>query len=515
MKSPSRIGFTGERVLLFALVAAKLVLNLLLDQRYGYFRDEFYYLKLGEHVFDGPTAMPLLGPLLMALSRGVLGDSLIALHVLPALAGAGVIVLTVWMARDLGGRLLAQGLAGIGALLAPAYVGVNSTFSYDSFDQLFWVACLWVLVRLLQRDKPRLWLAFGAAAGLGLFTKETMLFLGFAVALAFLLTPARRHYMSGWMWAGAGISFLFAIPYLVMQGQMDWPCLDYWSRYGSLKTYAASPLEFVWFQVAVMNPVSAPLWLAGLVWALGTESGKPFRALGWAYLILVVLFVWLKVKFYFLVPMYAFLFAAGAAWIEGWAARGSARMALRLYLGAMAVAGIVLAPYAMPLLPLETFLSMARATGGDLGVKQERHPTRALPQHFADRFGWEELARLVVAVYQSLPPADRAKACVFTANYGQAGAIEFFGRKLIPDLPPVLSAHGQYFFWGCGDCTGEVMILVGVPERDVGRVFERYAEAARTDCEYAMPYENGRAIYVARGPKVPLAQAWPGLAHFD
>ncbi|HRZ46160.1 MAG TPA: hypothetical protein P5555_13300, partial [Candidatus Paceibacterota bacterium] len=321
--------------------------------------------------------------------------------------------------------------------------------------------------------------------------------------------------LSGWMWAGAGISFLFAIPYLVMQAQLDWPCLDYWSRYGSSKTYAASPLEFVWFQVLVMNPLSAPLWLAGLVWALGTESGKPCRALGWAYLILVVLFVWLKVKFYFLVPMYAFLFAAGAAWIEGWAARGSARVALRLYPVALAATGIVLAPYAMPLLPLETFLSMARATGGNLGVKQERHETQILPQHFADRFGWEELARLVVAVYQSLPPADRAKACVFTANYGQAGAIEFFGKKLIPDLPPVLSAHGQYFFWGCGDCTGEVMILVGVPEKDVARAFERYAEAARTDCDYAMPYENGRAIYVARGSKIPLAQAWPGLAHFD
>lgn len=507
--------FSPQNLLIIILVAAKLTLNLGLDQHYGYFRDEFYYMNLGQRVFEGPTAMPLMAPLLMGFTLKILGDSLTALHVLPALAGSMVIVLTVRMARLLGGKLLAQALAGTSVLMAPAFLGVNSTFSYDSFDQLFWVACLFILVQLLHRDNPRLWIAFGITAGLGLFTKETMLFLGFGVALAFLLLPERRHYRSLWMWVGAGISFLFLLPYLIMQAELGWPSLGYWGSYGSSKTYAASPLEFLQFQILAMNPLSAPLWIAGLGWALTSRLGEIYRPLGWTYLILFGLFVLLKVKFYFLVAFYPFLFAAGSVWAEYRASRRIFRIGLYSYVSLIGLTGLALAPYAMPLLPVDAFLQLARKTSGDLGIKQERHQTNLLPQHFADRFGWEEMARKVVAIFQNLSPEDQAKACIFTGNYGEAGAIKFFGQKIIPNLPPVLSGHGQHFFWGCDDCTGEVMILIGVPEKEVAQAFDHYKEADRTHCEYAMPYENNRPIYVAYGTKKPLSVLWPEVGHFD
>jgi hypothetical protein len=506
---------SGENLLLVALVVAKVVVNLGLDQHYGYFRDELYYMNLGERVWEGPTAMPLLAPLLMALTLQVLGDSLTALHVLPVVAGSLVVVLTLLMARSMGGGLLAQAMAGISVLLAPVLVGTNSTFSYDSFDQLFWVACLNWLVRLLKSDDGRWWKAFGVTAGLGLLTKETMLCLGFGVAVAFLLLPERRHYGTRWMWLGAGISVLFLIPFLVMQAQLGWPSLGYYGTYGSSKTYAATPLEFLKFQVMVMNPVAAPLWAAGLAWALFARAGRVFRALGLVYVILFVLFVVLRAKFYFLAALYPFLLAGGAVWAEGLVARRGVRTILCVYTGLIMVSGMGLASYAMPLLPLDVFIRLASRTSGDLGVRQERHRTNVLPQHFADRFGWEELAGKVVAVYRRLSPGDQAKACIFASNYGEAGAIRFFGKRLAPDLPPVLSGHGQNFYWGFGACTGEVMILVGLSQEDLARLFESHEMVDRTQCEHAMPHENNLPIFVARGLKVPLREIWPTVGRFN
>ncbi len=247
--TPVRSPWWSENVLLCVLVLLKLLLHLVASQNYGYFRDEFYYLKLGEHVFRGPTAMPLLTPLLMAFNLAVLGDSIAAIRLWPALAGAFVVVLAVLTTRELGGHRLAQTLAGTCTLLAPVFLGTNSTFSYDSFDQLFWVGAIYVLVRLLKQGDPRRWLGFGLVAGLGLLTKETMLFLGFGIAVAFLLTPARRYYATKWMWLGAGISFLFLVPYLWMQARLNWPTLSYWGYYSARKTYPVTPGQFLAFQV--------------------------------------------------------------------------------------------------------------------------------------------------------------------------------------------------------------------------------------------------------------------------
>jgi hypothetical protein len=175
--------------------------------------------------------------------------------------------------------------------------------------------------------------------------------------------------------------------------------------------------------------------------------------------------------------------------------------------------GLVSAPLAMPLLPVETFIAYSHAFGGATEVKQERLATAELPQHFADRFGWEALVASVAKVYAALPPEEQAAACILTGNYGEAGAIDFFGEAY--HLPKAISGHNSYFIWGPDGCTGQVIITVGLRQEDVAPSFDSVTPAGVSQCQYCMPYENDLPIYVGRGLKMDIREVWPQAKHYD
>src|SRR5215203_513070 len=202
----------GANTVLVLLALLKLLVHLLTAENYGFFRDELYYIAASERLDFGYVDFPPFVALVTAFVRATLGDSLLALRLLPALAGAAV-VLAGLMARELGGGRFAQGLAALAVLVAPNFVVFGTFISMDAFDQLFWVSAVYVLVLILKHDRPRLWLLFGLFAGLGLLTKLTMLPFGFAVLVALLLTPARRQLRSPWPWIGGGIAVAFLVPY--------------------------------------------------------------------------------------------------------------------------------------------------------------------------------------------------------------------------------------------------------------------------------------------------------------
>ncbi len=146
-------------------------------------------------------------------------------------------------------------------------------------------------------------------------------------------------------------------------------------------------------------------------------------------------------------------------------------------------------------------------------MKQERLATAELPQYFADRFGWEEMVASVAKVYAGLPPEEQAKACIITDNYGEAGAIDFFGGAY--HLPKAISGHNSYFIWGPDGCTGEVAISVGVSGTDLAQSFAKVTPAGASYCKYCMPYENGLPIFVCRGLKMDMREAWPGAKQYE
>jgi len=504
--------FYFEYGIIRLLVTCKLLINLILVQPYGYFRDEFFYIQLSEHLGDGPMDMPLLAPALMWLARMLFGESLTALHIFPVLAGSLVILLAVQIVREMGGNRFAQLLAGLCTLLTPVNLGVNSTFSYDSFDQLFWLLSLYFVFKVLKTDNLKYWLWFGVAAALGLLTKQSMLVLGLALTLALLSTSARKYFRERRIWLAAGIALAGLLPYLIMQIQLGWPILHYAEFYSSAKTYPVSPLEFLLFQIIAHNPLTLPIWLAGLVYLLGPRA-KPFRVLGGTYLFLFGIFTFLRVKFYFLSPVYPLLFAFGAVWWSELIQKTKLFWIEKASVAVVLVSGLLMAPFALPLLPVEQFIAYSKRPGKNLGLKQERQVEAELPQFFADRFGWPELTAEVERIYRNLSPEDQQQVYVFTGNYGEAGAIQFFGKSA--GLTRVISGHGTYYYWGPGEFNGKIMISVGIPREALEGVFTQVIPAAVFRCRYCMPYENNLPIFICRDLKIQMHQLWPQIRHLD
>lgn len=504
--------FASEYAVLMVLIASKLLINLMLVQPYGYFRDEFFYIQLSKHLGDGPIDMPLLAPTLMWLTRMLFGETLTALHIFPALAGSLVILLAVQIVRELGGNRFAQLLAGLCTLFVPVNLGVNSTFSYDSFDQLFWLLTLYFVFKVLKTDNLKYWFWFGVAAALGLLTKQSMLVLGLALTLALLSTPARKYFKKRQIWLAAGIALVGLLPYLIMQIKLGWPILHYAEFYSSAKTYPVSPLEFLLFQIIAHNPVSLPIWLAGLIYLLGGRA-KAFRGLGYTYLFLFGMFSFLRVKFYFLSPIYPLLFAFGAVWWSELIQKTKLFWIEKASVAVVMASGLLMAPFALPLLPVEQFIAYSQIPGKSLGLKQERQVAGELPQFFADRFGWPELTAEVERIYESLSPGDKQQVYIFTGNYGETGAIQFFGEEA--GLTRVISGHGTYFYWGPGEFNGRVMISVGIPREPLERFFTQVIPAGVFHCRYCMPYENNLEIFICRDLKTPIHQLWPQIRHLD
>jgi hypothetical protein len=511
----SRKFFQSDTAVLLALVLVKLLAQWLTSGGYGYFRDEFYYMEVSQHLQLGYLEFPPMIALITAFTRWLLGDSLFALRFFPAVAGAVVVFLTGRMAGILGGGRLAQVTAALAALVVPIFLALNGILTMDSFDQLWWVLMAYFLIRLLKEDNPHLWLGFGLAAGLGLLTKVTILYFGAALVVGLLLTPARKYLASKWLWLGGGIALLFLVPYLAWQVSNGWATLDFWKVYAAGKTYPVTPLEFLVQQITVLQPATLPLWLAGLGYFLFHPQGKTYRPLGIAYLVLFVVLMLMKAKNYFLAPAYPMLFAGGGVVFEGWTERRAARQGTWLkpaYLGLLLISGILLAPLSMPLLPPATYVAFARMTGG-VEAKTERLDSGILPQQFADRFGWENLTATVARVYNNLSAEDRAKACIFGGNYGETDSINFFGRAY--GLPSAISGHNQHYLWGPGGCTGEVVIVIGVPPEILNNAFDSVTIADTATCQYCMPYESNLPIVVARKIKVPIREFWPQVRNFS
>ncbi|HKV57954.1 MAG TPA: glycosyltransferase family 39 protein, partial [Ktedonobacteraceae bacterium] len=455
----SRQTLLSDTALLVYLALLKFLAHLVVSGNYGFFRDELYYIDAGKHLAFGYVEFPPFIALLAASIHTVIGNSLVAYHLFPAIAGAVLVLLTGLIARELGGGRFAQCLAALASLSVLTFLAIDSIFSMDSFDELWWVLLAYILIRLIKRDRPRLWLLFGLVAGIGLMTKVTMLMFGFAIVAGLLLTPQRKYLLNKWAWVGGAIAFAFLVPYVLWNAANGWPTLEFWSSYTSGHANPASALGFLYQQVLTMNPLTLPLWLAGLYYYFFTQAGKPYRALGWAYVILYVLFTVTRAKLYFLAPAYPMLFAAGSVMLVRMMSKPRLGWLKPAYISLLLLVGLLVSPTVMPILPPSLYGRATAIIGGNAGIKVEDRATGALPQQLADRFGWDTMTATVARVYHSLSPDEQAQACIFTENYGEAGAIDFYGSQY--HLPQAISGHNTYYLWGPGNCTGAVVISIG------------------------------------------------------
>jgi len=483
---------------------------------YGYHIDELYYLACAARPAWGYVDHPPLSILILSGSRQLLGDSLPALRLLPALAGASTVLLTGALARKLGAGAFGQGLAAVATIFAPIPLIMFGFYSMNSFEMLLWAAMFYVLVVLLERDEPRWWLLFGLLAGIGLLNKHTMVLLGGGVAFGVLLSPVRKHIATPWPWLGAGLAAMILMPNLWWQHVHDWPSLEFYRNADLYKNVPTPPLQVLFQQIVFYNPGAFPLWFAGLIFFLRSPRGRPYRVIGWTCLaLLVMMIVSQKSRPDRIAAIYPVLFAGGAVLIEllaqkdrfGWVKPAS----VVLIVGT----GLALLPLTVPLLPPDVAARYAAATGVVPQIERGEGKATELPQWLADRFGWEEFVADVETAALRLTPEQRATAVIVAPSYGHAGALELLGD---PELPPVLSGQNTYYLWGLeflATQTVEGGIIVDADPGDLETIYEQVELVGVHRCDYCMPWRSELPIYLVWGAKVPLADVWPLIKHYE
>lgn len=479
---------------ILTLAAVKLAVAFYASGFYHYFRDELYFIACGRHLDWGYVDHPPLVAIYAWIGER-LGGSLRGFRLITTLAGTLRIILTGVLTARLGGNRAAQALACTAVLFAPIYLGIDNILSMNSVEHVIWLACLLVVVEIANGASEKWWLAFGAIAGIGLQNKHSMLFLGFALVVAVLLTPMRRSLVKPWIWLGGALAALIFLPNVLWEVRHDWPTLELLRNVKETgKNVVLAPGPFIVQQAMMLSPFAAPLWIAGLVFLFRSPR---YRVLAWTYVVLLVTFIRLEAKDYYVAPIYPMLFAAGAVWLS------SRRKLWIPQLALIVLGGMIAVPLALPILSPPRYLAYQRALGVKPQAAEVSH-TSEMPQIFADQFGWEEMVAKVARYYHSLPPAERAKTVIYASNYGEAGAIDFYGPRY--GLPHAISGHQNYFLWGPGNATGASVILVG--DEPQPEMWASLREFDRTSHPYAMPEEN-MTLFHGRGLKLPLSEVWP------
>jgi hypothetical protein len=504
----------GALAILLGLVLLKLALHLLVNARggYGWFRDELYYIACSEHLDLGYVDQPPLSIYLLAGTRALLCDSLFAVRLLPALAGAATVLLTGLLARRLGGGRWAVALAAMGSVVSLIHLGIDAIYSMNGFDLLLWVAAAYLLVRLIQSGEARLWPLLGLVVGLGLLNKISVLWLAAGIFAALVLTPQRKWLRTRWPWIAGLIAALLFLPYVYWNLRHGLAHLEFMRNASGTKYAGLSVLSFLTGQLRLQNPVTLPLWAAGLVFCLGARRARELRPLGIVYLTaFVILVVNRHSKAEYLAPGYSMLFATGGVALESWCSARGRRWLLPAYLCLLA-AGLIFAPAVLPILPVSNYLRYAQALGIAPSTAEGKELAE-LPQYYADMFGWEDKAKAVARVYQALPAQDRAKCAIFGDNYGRCAAIDFFGAAY--GLPKSIGCHNSYWLWGPRQYNGDLVLILGGELKDKQEKFESVVVADSVSTRYCMPYENNLKIYVCRNLKQRLPDVWSMMKSYN
>jgi len=474
MSSDNRSGTIDRGLaILLALSAAVLFVHLLTGTRYGFHRDELATLDNARHLAWGYVAYPPVTPFFGRLSLELFGTSLTGFRFFAAVSTSVAIFLTGLMARALGGKTSSQALAASAAI--PFALGAGSLMQYVSFDYLAWVACSYFFIRLCKSRDPRWWLAIGGCIGFGMLTKYSMLVCALAIAAAVLLTNLRTHLRSKWLGLGVALSLFIFLPNLVWQVGNDFVSLDFLRhiherdvRIGRTKNFLPDQLELTLFTL--------PLAILGLFFYFGSERGRPFRAVGCLYVIPLVTFFVAKGRGYYLAPAYPVLYAGGA--VLGAELIANVRPVWRISVRWLAWASVVTtiafaAAYFVPIAPVDS--NWARRA---FKVNED----------FGEEIGWQEMVQQLAQLRDSLGPSERTRLAILAGNYGEAGAINLYGKDY--GLPQAICGTNSFWARGYGDPPPEILIVIGFSPEFGDRYFESCELVGRITNRYGIANEE-------------------------
>jgi hypothetical protein len=444
--------WSSNTALLIYMALVTVILHAVVGNRYGWHCDELATLEDSRHLAWGYPAYPPVTPFFGRISLILFGNSLAGFRFFASLAHALTVVLAGLMARELGGRRRAQLLAGAACL--PFCIGGGALMQYVSFDYLAWVLTAYFVVRLLQSDNPRWWVAIGSSIGFGMLSKYTMGFFVLAIVASLLMTRARRYLKSPWLWIGVACSVLVFLPNVIWQAQHHFVSLDFLKhihardvQQGKTRMFLPAQLEFTYL----------PLVVAGLYFYLFYPQGKRFQMLGGMYVATLLLFVAVKGRHYYLFPAYPMLYAGGAVWGEVWLETISPRKAItiwRIARDVVSVGAVVSVAFFLPIAPVNS--GWWKVSVG-------------LQENYRSEIGWPELVQEVARIRDSLPPEERARLGILGTNYGEAGAINLWGAQY--GLPRAISGINSFWQRGFGDPAPQTLIVMGQTRESVDKNF--------------------------------------------
>jgi len=485
-----------------AIAVADFLLHLGTAWRYGYFRDELYFIACGRHLAWGYVDQPPLVAFAAWIAQPF-HDDLIALRLLPCIAAGLTVLVAVAIARDLGGARFAQSLAGVAVALTPAYLLLGNVLTTTSFEPLTWTLVTWCAMR-------RWWIAAAAAATAGLYGKYSMALL-LAALLIGLLIAQRRALATPRVWIAAAIVVLLMLPNLWWQAMHGWPFVavlqgDAAHRHAfnngwllESQNLAGNAASFIGEQVLYTNPVAVPLWLCGLAAPFVWRPLRDVRFVSIAYAVLLAIAIALEAKGYYIIGIYGALFAIGAVVLE----RAVAWLRVTLF-AALALSAVATMPLSLPVLPIDGFIAYSQA----LGLTGRGPGAHLIQPVYAEEFGWDRLARDVSTVYDALP--DRGAVAIYADTYADAGAIDFFGPRY--GLPSAISSQNTYWLWGTHGYSGVTMIAIGATRIDLLKRYYRSCRLVRTSNEPLKWVVEGPApIFLCKDPSMPLDAIWPYL----
>lgn len=491
--------------LLLGLALANLGLHFLSNGplAWGYMTDELYFLDSLHRLDWGFVDHPPLSIALLAALHPLLGDSIFGLRLPAVFASAATVFVSGLMAREMGGGRAAQGLSALSILVAPVHLAMGGYYSMNPIDHALWATAAWLLLRLLNGADQRLWLVLGVGVGLGLLNKVSMSWFAFGLGASLLLTPQRRWLLAPWPWAAGAIAAAMFAPFLWWQWRHGWPFLEFSLGAAELKVGEVSPSDFFLQQVLGLQPLAAPLWIGGLVYGLAARELRPYRLLAWIFLAVFALLAFSgSARPHYLAPAFPIAVALGAVGAERLGR--SRRWLLPSAAAALAIAGAISAPIAIPLLsPAATIRFMDAA---DLDPPQERERGGELPMHLGLYLHAEAGLAALGRAYASLSPEEQERVTVVTRSFGEAGAVNVLGTKR--GLPRSVGVHNQYWLWGPGEWDGELVLLTHDDEVQLGQWFESCERRGEIECSHCMEIFDAQALYLCRHARLPLAEIW-------
>ncbi len=481
-----------------AVAAALTTLLAAYSGRYGYHRDELYFIECGKHLAWGYPDQPPFVPLVARLMTELAPGSLVVLRLPSALAMGALAAVTALIAREFGGGRFAQVLAAAVIAVAPLVTGSGHLLSTTTFDLVAWALLGWLFVRILRTGNERLWLAAGLVAGVGLMDTDLVAFLIFGVLVGLAAVGPRQHFRSCWLYVGGALALTMWSPYLAWQAAHGWPELAVARSIAAGQSGTSAPWWLILpEQLVLVSWYIAPIWIAGLVRLFRDPGLRWCRAVGVAYPVLAVAFMATGGKPYYLAAMIPVLLGAGAQPAADWLARRSTRRRRGLLVAAVVLA-IAELPITLPILPVSVL---------------HETPIVALNYDAGETVGWPAFVREIAAVYRSLPARQRATATVLTSNYGEAGAVDRFGPG--DGLPTAYSGHMSFWYWGPPPASAGTVVVVGYARSQLGFCGSVRLAGRLNNHVGVSDDEQGAPVWVCQRLRASWRAIWPSQRSFS